>query len=814
MNEKLEKLLIELNKCKAELKKYELLYQADGNTTKEEFAELKKHQEKVDGLLLKIDEKKQEIESEKTANSSNIGDGEKKEDAHSKGNLPKPSAYLLRIYRGVTDGVPWAQIDCIRGASAYTIHFYDENCKPIGKGSPRDYVDKVLVKSMVHGLNCGDNISKEQHLINKRTDTGKMNELTITKRGGEYSIFLKDVSKITVENVRLEIAKRKAVKTEDKLPDEETLDGIWEQIIEQSKDCERNPSLDNDRLYRGVLIDFIKTYEGLGEEVKTLWQKAYDEAKAELAIVTVSIEAAEVIEAKVENINEQKKGLSYAIISGKNPDGSLWGRIDFIGEKLVFAHDERLQVVYYTFEDGKYTKEGMSSSFDTDLAKQLAYAADKEGLKPYREHLKDLRTDTEHYSPEAALTDSGNIGKKGPWYIFINVAEDKEEAPAIEVPDWDEFGFTSFEETYSSKCSNRTLSFEENLSLKESMQEALEKQQKLIEELEEFHLTQNDGDSDSETLIEVWKKRKSSMEEKLNNLAFGMCKDVEPPKGTCDTFETAYNKFISDCTANKLPSSLAQKLSADMLSCMKEIEDRLKVLKEEIPKNIKDGGGDASKLKRDSKIADYEDAGKGLPGNFLKQHESHIVELKEKQNKYDEFNTKYKLEIAHKAETGCMPNIDFPVKFAGGSNKFLDKANVKAFLQKEIVPVWERNTSLIILVTGHIGLDKKPEKEEEKDIYGNTALGTTTSWNYTYLDKDGNPIKDKDGNILASYLDEEKTGIPVSLPNVHGDLMLLRAAAIRKILTTEFKVPIGNIEILRGSSKVGADNRKINITFR
>ena len=60
----LEKLLRELNVCKAELKKYELLYQADGKTTKEEFAELKKHLDRVDMLILKIEEKDPGVEKE------------------------------------------------------------------------------------------------------------------------------------------------------------------------------------------------------------------------------------------------------------------------------------------------------------------------------------------------------------------------------------------------------------------------------------------------------------------------------------------------------------------------------------------------------------------------------------------------------------------------------------------------------------------------------------------------------------------------------------------------------------------------------
>ena len=316
-------------------------------------------------------------------------------------------------------------------------------------------------------------------------------------------------------------------KLEKDLPPKGTLDTLYEKVIESSKVAETKPTIDNRQLYKTILADFIVGYNSASDEEKELWKEAHDETQKELARITKKLEEVLAVKDRIDNLEQTASARIFCIIKGINPDGTEWGRIDFVGNNYIMQHKDKvskgassnnlpLVVKYYTFEDGAYNFEGESNQLETPFDKQLMDVFQKANGISYEIH-KNFNRDFE-YTPKLAL-----IEGKGPWYLNIGKPITPERiAKIIEVPDWDDYGFQDLYDEYVNECGNEKLTNENGDILKEKMMVALKKQEELIQKLNEFHITKNDGDKDTEILIKIWEERKGAFKESMNTSEIGV----------------------------------------------------------------------------------------------------------------------------------------------------------------------------------------------------------------------------------------------------------------------------------------------------
>ena len=357
------------------------------------------------------------------------------------------------------------------------------------------------------------------------------------------------------------------------LPPAGNLDSFFESVIEKSKLAETKPTIENRQDYKNSLEGFIKAYDSSSDKEKQLWKEAFDEAQIEHKKVSDKLTVVLAVKNRVDNLEKTESAKVYCIVKGKNSDGSEWGRIDFVGRNYVMKNKDKvskgantnqlpLVVKYYSFQDGSYTHLKDSNKLEAAFDKQLMDIFLKSGCTSY-ELDKNFDRDYEYHPKLAQVIGKGN------WYVNFGKPNTPERiAKVIEVPDWNEFGFTDLFDKYLDDCGNAILTNTAGDDLKDKMKKALEQQEALIEELKAFHVNENNGDKDTEILIEVWNKRKRAFQKAMETELKNDCIPAYNPPEPCIDFDPIYKEHVDKCTANALPKRIGDVLKKQMQECI------------------------------------------------------------------------------------------------------------------------------------------------------------------------------------------------------------------------------------------------------
>lgn len=307
---------------------------------------------------------------------------------------------------------------------------------------------------------------------------------------------------------------------EEQLPSPSSLDPLYEEVIEWGKKASTKATIENRKAYQTALNNFLEAHQQEPNSNQQLWAAVAAFCKTELVEGKASLEKAALVKQRIDNLEASEQAKIYCIVKGKEQNGQLWGRIDYVGAAYVMAYANSangsnnlpLQIRYYTYTNGQYQYEGQSNTLQTSLDKQLMDAFQKSGLTSYEQH-KNLDRDYE-YQP-SYIPKQG----KGPWYLTLaGMPATETVAKIIEVPDWEDFGLEKIYEEYLDKCGRGILKTKEREVLKEQMLAKIAQQKKRLQELQQFHVQENDQEENTAQLIEVWKQRIRQYEEEVENL--------------------------------------------------------------------------------------------------------------------------------------------------------------------------------------------------------------------------------------------------------------------------------------------------------
>lgn len=460
------------------------------------------------------------------------------------------------------------------------------------------------------------------------------------------------------------------------------LDVLYELVIESNKKTESNPTIENRESYEKVLEKFDQKCQGSNKSLQNLWKHAQEESKKQLDVLKEKMKKSKDIRARIDKLESVESAKIYYIIKGLNPDGSQWGRIDFVGANYIPMHKNKipkgyennlpLVVKYYIYEDGKYKFQKSSNTLESSFDKQLMDIFQKSGRVSYEQN-SNLGRDYE-YSPGLAL-----LYGKGPWYVNVgSMATLGGEEKVIEVPDWNDFGFEDLYGEYLDKCGKGILPPEDRDRLKEEMQESILKQKKLVEDLKKFHSQKNDSDTNTAILVNVWMSKIGAFEEKKKELK----EDCFPTKTfsqPCKDFEDNFDKHEKLCKKNALPKRVGDDLKNTMQDCINSDK-----------KLITDKQNEVNRLKK-------------IPNWSSSPTVKAQVDKLEKEIKEESKTIQEQEDKLSKLSDECIEPVTLEVLFIGGENKIVSKDDKQL---KEIAQFLIDNPSVNIELIGNTSDDK------------------------------------------------------------------------------------------------------------
>ncbi len=387
----------------------------------------------------------------------------------------------------------------------------------------------------------------------------------------------------TAEQKQLDALELQLKDVEEKIlvleKESDNLDELYELVIEFSKKASSKPTIENKKAYLEVLENFDNQFKKSNRYLQKLWKNAQEDSAKESTAVKEKLVKGEAVKDKIARLEQTEAAKIYFIVKGKNPDGTEWGRIDFVGVNYTDAYKDLvsqgavnnklpLVIEYFTYVDGNYIRQKKSHTLETAFDKQLMDIFQKSGNISYEQH-KNLGRDYEYSPTNAALTG------KGPWYVNIGkMAATNSVEKVIEVPDWDDFNFKNLYQEYLDKCNKGILLQGEQKVLKAKMTSSIEKQKARTEELVEFHQNQNDEDKNTAILINIWKKKIQNYETDQATLKEN-CFSVKTFAPPCTDFETVLKKHEDLCARNALPKRVGDDLKQQLQDCLTDAETLL-----------------------------------------------------------------------------------------------------------------------------------------------------------------------------------------------------------------------------------------------
>lgn len=538
-----------------------------------------------------------------------------------------------------------------------------------------------------------------------------------------------------------------------------SLDQLYESIIEQSKLAETHPTIENKEEYQKDLENFIDAYKEASEEDQKIWKKAFEESEKEHTRITASLEAAKATRARV---NRFPTAQVFYVIKGEDADGRKWGRIDHVGQNYTMNRPKLtpnplpLIVCYYRYEGGKYILEERTNSFKSDFDKQLLDVFRKTGKVSYEQYKGyDVQNRDYEYDVKTA-----GIGKSDTWTVFTYQPDNPVYTPkTIEVPDWDDFGFERLFYTYIDDCGAHVLDEFKAEALIVKMKETLEKQAEHIKELEDFHINKNDGDKDTEILIEVWKNKRLALETKMKTELPdpGSCLKVKTPKGTPVTIDNLIEKFNKFCDKGLLPPSATN------------------FLLDEIKRLLTQEAGEIVRLNQEKEdfINDCKSKGISLESKSVKEsisnYDKEILLLEESHTKNLE---KEAIVITKSSKGECYDPINIAADFGGNTNELTKKSRKKIDPKlNEVAEVMKAFPSITLTIIGFHGAGLNAPRSNDMEV-----------------------------DDIPSYDPKHKDSIH-GIKTTSGDIAMLRAESIKKILIAK-GVNAANIKCDVGADKI------------
>jgi len=542
----------------------------------------------------------------------------------------------------------------------------------------------------------------------------------------------------------VETAKKAVIQIKEQLPPIGALDTSFEAIIEKSKLAETKPTIENKQQYKDALSSFLNVYNSSSDEDKKLWKNAFEESKIEYEKTTKKHKDALAVKKRIDDFERTESAKIYCIIKGKNPDGSEWGRIDFVGMNYVTKDQDKvargvadtnklpLVVKYYSYEDKNYTHIKDSNHLESIFDKQLMDVFLKSNRTSY-ELYKNFDRDYEYHPKQAQI-----IGR-GAWYVNQAKPNTTERiAKIIEVPDWNDFLFEDLFNQYLDDCGKGILTNTAGNILKKEMTLALEKQQGLINELETFHIEQNDGDKDSKLLIDIWKQRKGNFQESMSTLKNDCVSPYSSPE-PCKDFRPIFDEHVTKCNANALPKRVADQLKIQMQDCIDNSKTSLQEMESALAKFKKIPNWEADKDVK-QKVDDLQ-----------KQVEDRTQEI-ERQEK----------DLASLPDECILP-IPLEVTFNNGNNKIATKDNKQL---QEIAQLLINYPSTKIKLIGNTSISNK------------TKINKATPGVVEIVETDHIMPDD----ILPNGLSQQEIDSIRNRSTTPRDLMMIRAERVKQLL--------------------------------
>lgn len=569
------------------------------------------------------------------------------------------------------------------------------------------------------------------------------------------------------------------------------LDTLYEIVIESNKKAESKPTIENKKVYQKALETFNQKCKRANPYLRKLWKNAQNENDKELAILKENLEKTEATKERIANLEKVESAKIYCIIKGTNPDGTQWGRIDFVGANYVDKVHNKVEyagkvsnkipllVKYYSYENGDYTYLKDSNSLETAFDKQLMDTFLKAGKVSYEQY-KNLGRDYEYTPKNAAVMGSGD------WYINVGkIAQEKHVEKVIEVPDWNDFGFQNLYDEYLDKCSKGILPPEDRDDLKNKMQGSISKQKKLVEELKKFHTNENDQDNNTTILVDVWIKKIGNFEEEIKGLK-NDCFRTKTFGQPCKDFDTTYDKHEELCRKNALPKRVGDSLKSQMQDC---IDDDKKLLVDK-----------QTEVNRLKKVPNWES--KPTIKTEVEKLEKEIGTEKKKLKEQED-------KLAALPEE-CIQPIMLEITFDANSNKIKTKDDAQL---KVIADFLNENPSVKIKLIGNTSMNKKNTPKATMANLDDFKEDVPTDHIMPNDTLSGNKATDE-AHLKKEKLKAKKDMTKDDLSLTISDLMMIRTERIKQILVKDLKVNPNQITTVEGKNLgKGKNNQKVILEY-
>ena len=315
----------------------------------------------------------------------------------------------------------------------------------------------------------------------------------------------------------------------------------------------------------------------------------------------------------------------------------------------------------------------------------------------------------------------------------------KPEATEVEIPDWTDGKVREMMDDYERECAAGRLTGAKATERKQLMlKEIAAHQGQLIKELEKIHSEQGER-QDTATLLDLWKKKRTTWENEVNSLGED-CIGAKNPEGKTYSIEKWRDKFIDYCNQGLLPDSAATYI-------MNEIQRILDLEQAEI---------DRIQLEKDDYLALFPDK-KDREDPSIKENIDKFDVVLTKLNESHHQNLKIKAEVDTQSDKGkCYKEIEVDARFNGWGNTLNNESTITPLLN-QIADLMKDLPFLEVTVLGDFA---------GADVEENLLL--------TIKEDEGKyEIKDYDPGSASSEGGIEKRS---------SDVAMLRALVLKKLL--------------------------------
>lgn len=295
--------------------------------------------------------------------------------------------------------------------------------------------------------------------------------------------------------------------------------------------------------YQTAMDNFFAAYKIASEDEQEEWKEAKEELEESNRILKDKIKRAE--EELAKRRANTPPGGYFRFIKGQKGD-QIYYRLDWLS-KMTNLHGQSyhrnndVKNDQYLAGTNRYVIELYDASFDevgrmTFTKSGTAYSLDKQGLQLFNMLRNPYLTLEETGNKKFPALEANSVPKNTTlkwsvalWTPVPQVGE------AIELPDWNDYGFQALYKEFKTKCAKFRLGKEEAEALKEQMSEAVEQQKNLYRSLNIIYqeLTTREDKKllqqadEVKAVLKIWRKRIQTYEPLIAPLDYKDC--LRPP---------------------------------------------------------------------------------------------------------------------------------------------------------------------------------------------------------------------------------------------------------------------------------------------